>query len=373
MEEPLVSVLMPVRLEGSPDSLEYLSQSVSSILKQTHRHLEFIIVDGSPDEHADSVLALEAQDRRIQVIREERRAASYGFIAHALDQGCRIAQGKYIARMDSDDLSLPNRIKCQVTHLEKHPNIGAVGTWAGVLLGGARSYKTLRVPTNPELISWSLMFRNCIFHPTVTMRRDTVMSLGYYREMYTEDYDLWARMSFGSMVSNLPAVLLMYRTIQAEHKKHIQAEHKQNDFEIKKSMITRTLGFSPPEWHVRNLFNILDGGRVEEAEAKKAVAFIRDLYRAFERSHKPMSRMGEELVLRDVEAKALYLVAMAARNSISASIEVYTYARAFFPGIAVLPRVALTRERLYAFLNRPLSRWPTILGEYAHAAKWKSG
>lgn len=374
MEEPLVTVLMPVRLDGSPISFEYLSQSVSSILKQTYRHFEFIIVDGSPDENTSSVLALGARDRRIQVIREERKASTYGFITNALNQGCRIAQGKYIARMDSDDLSFPNRLQCQVRHLEEHPNIGVVGTWIGALREGGTSYSTLRAPTNPDLISWSLIFGNPVNHPTVMMRRDAIMSVGCYRERGgVEDYDLWARMALVSAISNLPKTLLIYRMIHTVHKTHRDSEAKQQSFEIRKSIVARTLGFSPPESQVHNLFNTFGGGRVGEAEGKKAVTLICNLHRAFERSHTSMSRVGKELVLRDAEAKAIYLVLMSTRNSISASINVYTYARALFPGISMLPRVALTRERVYSFLDRPLRRWPTLLTKYAKGAKWKSG
>ena len=370
MEGPLVSVLMPVRLDGSSTSSEYLSESVSSILKQTYRCFEFIIVDGSPEENADSVLALEARDRRIKVIREERRAYTRGFTANALNQGCRIAQGKYIARMDSDDLSLPNRLQLQVRHLEKCPNTGAVGTWVGQSRERGKAYTTLRAPTNPELISWSLIFGNCVTHSSVMMRRDTVMSLGYYREVYAEDYDLWARMTSVSKISILPNVLSIYRMIHAE--KRLAAEKKQ-DFEIKKSIIARIMGFSPPQSHVRNLFDALSGGQVGEAEGNRAVKLISDLHIAFEQSHSGTTRAGRDLVLKDAEAKAVYLVVMAARTSIAASINIYKYAKTLFPGISMLPRVALTRERAYALLNRPISRWPMMLGEYVGLAKWKSG
>ena len=117
---PKISVVMPAY-----NAAEYLDEAIRSILNQTFRDFEFIIInDGSTD---DSISILDKQqklDSRIRVYHQENQ----GMIA-ALNRGCRLARGKYIARMDADDISLPGRLEKQLKYMERHPQIGILGTW----------------------------------------------------------------------------------------------------------------------------------------------------------------------------------------------------------------------------------------------------
>jgi len=150
---------MPVRLT-SGEYHEYLRKAVESVLNQTYRNFELIIVDGSPPENVEEVASYQRLDPRILVLREDQP----GF-ANALNMGCHVAGGKYIARMDSDDVSAPTRIQEQALFLEQRGEIGILGTWVKAIDSKDRTIATRRVPTSHGMIAWSLIFGNCMAIP----------------------------------------------------------------------------------------------------------------------------------------------------------------------------------------------------------------
>jgi hypothetical protein len=205
IHRPLVSVVMVIR-----DVERYLSEAIESILNQTFREFEFIIVDfGSNDRSRDIAASYAAHDSRIKL--SEIAPSSY---IEAKIAACSLPKGPYIAIQDADDVSLPDRLQAEVDFLERRPDVGFLGgavEWIdaqGNLLASANDYPT----GDPEIRS-ELRVRNTFWHPTVLMRRDAYVLVGGYRAVFTQsdDYDLWLRMSEHYQCANLRQKVLKYR------------------------------------------------------------------------------------------------------------------------------------------------------------------
>jgi len=207
-DAPPVSVVMPVY-----NSAHVVADAVESILHQTFGDFEFIIVDdGSTDATEEILREYSALDGRIKLYNQE----NCGLIA-SLNRYCRVANGKYIARMDADDISLPARLEKQFRYLEAHSEVGVLGTRIQDVDSNRTPIIEWPVPADPVVVRWFLFFGNCIAHPSVMMRRELLDRLGYYRPsaIHVEDYDLWIRAAEVTGLANLPEVLVQYR-ISAE-------------------------------------------------------------------------------------------------------------------------------------------------------------
>ncbi len=200
---PLVSIIMAVY-----NGELFLNQAIDSILTQTFDDFEFIIInDGSTDASASILQNYAIRDARIQVYDQPH---NMGLVA-ALNRGCNLATGRYIARMDADDISFPERLKKQVAYLEANPHVGILGTWAQVIDERSIKVDEMRLPIIPILAKWDLSFFNIIVHPSVMMRKSVVQELGYYQNWPSEDYELWARSLTVTDITNLPEYLFCYR------------------------------------------------------------------------------------------------------------------------------------------------------------------
>lgn len=204
-ETPVISVLMSVY-----NAERYVAEAVQSILGQTEGRFEFLIVnDGSRDASASILDRYAAQDNRIRVIHQENR----GLIASLnllLDQ----ARAPLVARMDSDDVSRPERFAVQLAEMTAHPEIAVLGTNTDELdADGAYFPCSDFHPEQAQDIRERLMVASAMCHPSVMMRRDVIRSVGGYRAAFRhcEDYDLWLRVSELYDMRNLPERLFLYR------------------------------------------------------------------------------------------------------------------------------------------------------------------
>ncbi|MBX3348220.1 MAG: glycosyltransferase family 2 protein [Nitrospira sp.] len=201
--EPLVSVLLPVYNAAS-----YVQEAIESILRQTYRNFELIVVDdGSTDESGRVIQTI--TDPRIRVVHQPNRGLSA-----ALNRAIEMAQGVYLARQDADDLSLPQRLDRQVDFLEAHPAVGMVGTWAEVRTDTPKSDNVYAPPTDNHLLKFELLFDNPFIHSSVMIRKHVLVCVGVYTQeasVRAEDYDLWSRIVREFDVSNLSEMLNVYR------------------------------------------------------------------------------------------------------------------------------------------------------------------
>lgn len=202
---PLVSVIIPCY-----NAELFVKEALDSILNQSYRHLEVLCIDDCSKDKTLSILYEYAQnDSRVKVFTNPVNMK----LAAALNIGLEHAHGKYIARMDADDISVFNRIELQVEFLERNPQIDICGGQCIIIdKYGYRLGKMEYLLSNDELKP-VLLFDSCFAHPSVLFRKSIYESIGGYEElMPIEDLEYWIRMSMnGFKMANLSCVLLYYR------------------------------------------------------------------------------------------------------------------------------------------------------------------
>ena len=203
---PTVSVLMPVR-----NGARYLGAAGRSILRQTLREFEFIIVDGGSTDATSRILQRWARrDPRVRVLTRPGSG-----IVDALNAGLAVARAPLIARMDADDVALPQRLFRQAEFLDRHPEFLGCGTAVGLIDRAGSLVDQLERPTDPAFIDAALMRGDSatIIHPSLMVRRAAIEAVGGYRKFaqYTEDLDLYLRLCEHGALTNLPDLLLHYR------------------------------------------------------------------------------------------------------------------------------------------------------------------
>jgi glycosyltransferase involved in cell wall biosynthesis len=200
---PRVSVVLPV-LNGD----RYLAQAIESVLSQTLRDLELVIVDdGSTDRSRAIVESLAGRDDRVRLIVNE---ANLG-LAAALNRGWQAARAPYIARLDADDVALPDRLSLQVAFLDSNPAVAVVGG-ASIRIDAAGNRGAMMLfPTTDRGIRATLTRRCCIPHSGAVIRKRVLEEVGGYRLGEAEDFDLWLRVADRWQLANLPVPVVLYR------------------------------------------------------------------------------------------------------------------------------------------------------------------
>ena len=200
---PRVSVLMPVY-----NGERFLALAVESILGQTFREFELIIVDDGSTDGSARILS-RFDDPRIRRLRNDRNEG----ITQSLNRGLELASGDYVCRMDSDDVSVPTRIERQIGFMEEHTEIAVVGSFATVIDSTGTAVDTERYPQSASDIRKTLFVHNPFAHGAVMIRSSVLKECGAYdaRFLHNEDYDLWLRVAARHPLANIPEPLLHRR------------------------------------------------------------------------------------------------------------------------------------------------------------------
>lgn len=187
---------------------KYIEEAIDSILNQTFKDFEYIIINDGSTDHTKEIIK-KYDDPRIVLLENEKNSG----IVITLNKGLDASKGEYIARMDADDISLPERLAIQVEYLDKHPEIGVLGT--GIRIFGDNIAPYNRVfTTNPEQLKPELIFNSCIAHPTVMLRKAVLDSENFrYDKRFSgaEDYVLWWDLSKKAKIATVPDILHYYR------------------------------------------------------------------------------------------------------------------------------------------------------------------
>ena len=203
MREALVSVIIP----SYNTEKNILKESILSIVNQTYRNLQIIIIDDGSIYPVKNIIN-EIADDRILVLRNETNKG----LVFSLNRGIKRASGKYIARMDADDIAHSDRISCQVDYLDENSDIDVVSSFARSF--GAKEIVYSSV-TDDAALKAELLWKNPFVHPTIMMRTETIKSrkIYYSPEDKSEDFGLWSRLAFGENLcfSVIPKELLDYR------------------------------------------------------------------------------------------------------------------------------------------------------------------
>lgn len=205
--KPLVSVIMATYNEPK----DFITKSINSILHQDYKNIELLIADDSTNK--DTVAAIDAlasKDERIRVLRKKKRM---GFVS-ALDYAMECSRGELLARMDGDDMALPDRISKQVKFAFEHPDIDVFGGSMNIIDENDRIVSERHYPTTPSSIKLMFLFRSPFAHPTVMFRRKVIENGFFYNPEYrkAEDIDFFMRLyKNGYKFGNLNDKLLNYR------------------------------------------------------------------------------------------------------------------------------------------------------------------
>lgn len=203
---PLVSVIMPVY-----NTAPFLREAIDSILNQTLTDFELILIDDASTDESASILHAYS-DERIRIIQNEKNLG----LAVSLNKAIRVSKGKFIARMDGDDVSLAHRLELQASQLQKLPHHSVVCSTCilideqGNKIG---KWKDDSQYLTAKKIRAKLPSNNCIVHPSIIMRRELLLEYFYDPEQSAaEDYDLWLRMAAeGVMFHKFEEPLVLYR------------------------------------------------------------------------------------------------------------------------------------------------------------------
>jgi glycosyltransferase involved in cell wall biosynthesis len=222
---PLISVVLPVY-----NAELYVENAILSILNQTIQSFELILIDdGSSDNSLKIMKGLSATDNRIKLISRENMGLVY-----SLNQGISLAIGKWIARMDADDIAYNNRFEKQLNCLEK-TDADICGSWAELF--GEQTKVVITHAVTDAAIKAELLFSTPFVHPTVMFKAELAKSLLYHSDWkHCEDYDLWERVAEGGwQMANVSEILLKYRI----HKNQTSTTQRNQQHQLSQSIRKR--------------------------------------------------------------------------------------------------------------------------------------
>ena len=219
--ECIVSVIMPVY-----NGERYISQAIESILNQTLSGFELIVVnDGS----TDSTREILSKYSSIRVINQENQG-----VAVASNNGIAVAKGKYIARLDADDIAFTDRLEKQINVLEMNPKIGILGSSAIIINSDNRNWGRQKMPSTDSEIRWMSLFKSPFIHSSVVFRNELIEGiLQVYDQKFapSDDYDLWVRLLQNTRGTNLLEPTVKYRVhptnaTSIQHSRMLEKTHQ---------------------------------------------------------------------------------------------------------------------------------------------------
>lgn len=299
---PDVTVLIPVH-----NGLPYLERAIRSIMTQTLRNIEILVIDDASSDGSPAVLArLAAEDPRIRV---ETLPTNYK-LPRALNHGLTLARAPLIARMDADDIAMPNRLEVQKRYMDTHPDVVLMGTSHDQIDADGKVFLTSVRPRDDVANRWIARFHMPLTHPTFMMRNGVAPGGGNltYDPQWTvaEDYDYVVRMMELGKVVCVPDVLLRYRVhgssvtgknwpLQNQQMSEISERHLRTDIgdDVAAALLPfRAMFYSK---QTQPLAGVFDGFRkMMDADLKKNPALGR-------RRTQWMRRQSAQLLLRAMQ------------------------------------------------------------------------
>jgi glycosyltransferase involved in cell wall biosynthesis/GT2 family glycosyltransferase len=286
---PLVSVLLAVH-NGEP----YVRTALESALRQTVSDLELIVVDDASSD-ATSAIVAGFDDRRVRALRNEEQLG----LAASLNRGLDEARGRYVARLDADDVALPARLEKQLRRIRSAPNVAVVGSGVMELDDAGQLGQPHLMPSGTTAVRWAALFSSPFFHPTVLVERDVLErhELRYDADFAeSEDYELWTRLLEVADGDNISAPLVLYRVHEGQASQ--RRRELQRDFQLRVARsriggIVPTL--SPAE--VELAWRVGVGEQIDAYSVEPAVAAYTELLHGFERTwgHGVRSRAAHDL------------------------------------------------------------------------------
>lgn len=236
---PRISVIMPVYNTG-----KYIAEAIESILNQTFTDIELIIInDCSTDRTPEIIAEYALKDQRIRFINNPQNSGP----AKSRNDGILQSHGEYIALMDADDISHPNRLEKQVAYLDHHPEVMVLGSSVQKIDPAGNPLEVWRLPVEDKIIRWHILYRNSRIYcnPTVMIRRDLFSIVSMYNEAirHYEDFELWTRLFTHKEITlaNLPALLLKYRVHSTSITANFSADQASGTRQLRANILSEFL------------------------------------------------------------------------------------------------------------------------------------
>lgn len=316
----LLSVIMTVHNGSS-----YLYDAITSVLEQSYHDFELVVVDNGSTDNSLQILN-SFNDPRLRVIELGRNIGR----TPALNVALEASYGDYVAVQDADDISLPQRLECQISYLRDNADVILLATSFSNIDASGKIMREHRVPTSNETITWNLVFDNCLPHSSVMMRRERIWALGGYDEdfRWAQDYELYSRlMHRKERIAALPETLVYIR-LHPQSETYV-AEIK-SKLEPAKTSCANFRHFLPdlPEKTLKLANAILRKDRYPQTakEALVAISVLEQLFESFVRQNSPTSK--ELARLEGNMAARLCQLAIAWRKGFP-RVAWYTYRRSF--------------------------------------------
>ncbi len=213
----------------------FLREAIESILHQTYTDFEFLIINDCSHDLSRNII-LSYKDPRIRLIENEKNLG----LTCSLNKGLMLAKGKYVARMDADDISMPERLEKEIAFMDDHPDHAVVGTFLKVINDNSEVIYTIEKPVDDARIREFLKKDNCIAHGSAMIRKICLFEAGLYDESFekSQDYDLWLRISEMYKISNIPEYLYMWRI----HEQNISVKHNNEQKHYVEMAKSRAMG-----------------------------------------------------------------------------------------------------------------------------------
>jgi glycosyltransferase involved in cell wall biosynthesis len=225
-----VSVLMSVY-----NGEKYLEEAISSVLNQSERELEFVIVNDGSTDGTDRIVR-SFSDTRIKYLNLPHAGR-----VPALNAGLKSCQGEYIAILDADDVCLPDRLKAELNFIERH-DLALCGAWAKVIDENGKEVGEMTYPPiGMKAIRRYSLLHNPFIHSTVMMKRELIEKARGYRKArgMVEDYELWTRIIYKNRIDNIPQVLIKYREHSTQATKKMNLSMRLNAFKVRSLALFR--------------------------------------------------------------------------------------------------------------------------------------
>lgn len=235
MNQPKVSIIMPVY-----NNQDYIKEAIDSVISQTFKDWELIIIDDASSDHTADIIKT-YKDKRIIFLKNDRNEG----VTASLNKGLKRATGEFVARIDSDDICMPDRFELQVEFLDNNPKTVIVGSNAEIINSSGEKISITDLPMTDLEIRNRLFIKNPLLHPSIMLRRKILSKCGQYNEKFNgaEDYELWFRLLLLGRAYNFKKTLIKRRI-------HDNVVTKKFRYKVEaKAMLARIL-------HIKDLMSI---------------------------------------------------------------------------------------------------------------------
>ena len=271
-DTPILSVLMPVF-----NSERFVAEAIESILKQTFKDFELLILDdASTDNCLEIIEDFKRKDSRIKVFQNEKNLG----VVESRNKLINLSKGKYIAWLDSDDIALPNRFEKQIKFLEDHPEIGMVGAYPKIIDENGKKLGIWLFETDPQKLKIELFFHSPYLSSSVMIRKSSLPQ-NFYDSKFpvAEDFDLYSKISENCDAANISKFLVKYRINSKGLSKSNTGKMEQLAVQVIKEHAER-LGVKLEESEIKNFRKIITSSRIDFtdiAEIEKSLILLKDL------------------------------------------------------------------------------------------------